>query len=327
LGFVSDFGFRYSNFPHFDEKCGLEGDAMKRFNAVKLFKEPLVHFLLLGAVLFTVHAWLNRDRLTEDNARPVRITAQEIEWLKQIWTRQWQRPPTDDELKGLVAEYLKEELLSREARALQLDQNDTIVRRRLAQKMEFLLQDTTRIVEPTETELRRIYEAHPERFQTSALVSFTHIYFNRDQRGESAAADASQALQELSKPGAPASAPELGDRFLLEYDVVGQDEQAVANLFGREFAQTVFTLEPGQWQGPVESGYGLHLVRVAERQGPRLRAFDEVRQQVLEDWHRDRQKTVDEQYFAGLLKKYEIVVDDGIKPLVGPLVVASEAKW
>jgi hypothetical protein len=300
---------------------------MKLFNAVNLFKEPLVHFLLLGALLFAAHAWLNRDRPTGDHARLVRITAQEIEWLKQTWTRQWQRPPTDDELKGLVADYLKEELLSREARALQLDENDTVVRRRLAQKMEFLLQDTARIAEPTEVELRRIYETHPERFQTSALVSFTHIYFNRDRRGESAAADASQVLQELSKPGAPASAPELGDHFLLEYDVAGQDEQAVANLFGREFAQKVFALEPGKWQGPVESGYGLHLVRVTERQKPRLRAFAEVRQQVLEDWHRDRQKAADEQYFASLLKKYEIVVDDGVKPLVGSLVVAREAKW
>lgn len=293
---------------------------------MKFLKEPLLHFLVAGSVLFAAYGWLNRgaDGETDHAARTVRITANEVEWLKQTWARQWQRPPSEDELKGLVADYLKEELLAREARALKLDENDTVVRRRLAQKMQFMVQDTAQLAEPDEAALRRVYDAHRERFQSPARITFTHVYFNRERRGARAEADARAALQKLSRTGAAASASDLGDRFLSQYEFGEADEQAVASVLGAEFARRVFALDIGTWQGPIESGYGLHLVRVAHRQPAQPREFGAVRDEVLALWRRQREEEGREQYFAALLKKYDVVVDESIKPLLGPLALARE---
>lgn len=285
----------------------------------RIFKEPLVHFLLLGALLFAAYGWLNRGASDagRNAAPPVRITASEVTWLQETWARQWQRKPTPEELRGLVTEFLKEELLAREARAMGLDQDDIIVRRRLAQKMEFLVQDTSRLAEPTEDDLRRFFAANTERFRTPARLSFTHLYFSPDRRKD-ATADAEKTLAELADGKGQAS-EELGDRLLLDTEFHDADEQTVAGLFGKEFARAVFALQSGGWQGPIESGYGLHLVRVSEAKPATGREFAEVKAKVLERWREQRLGEDNEKYFAGLLAKYEVVVDDTLKPLVGPL--------
>ena len=288
----------------------------------RLLKEPLLHFLVLGALLFAVYSRLNRSLpYNKSTAGTVRITGNEIAWLKETWSRQWQREPTRDELRGLVTDFLKEELLAREARALGLDQNDTIVRRRLAQKLEFLVQDTSRLAEPTEEDLRRFYEANPERFQTDARISFTHVFFSREKR-TNAATEAKAALSDLSRGANPA---DFGDRLLVDSEVVDADMQSVAGQFGREFAEAVFTLNPGAWNGPIESGYGLHLVRVSEVKPANRREFSQVKTQVLERWREQRQREDNEKYFASLLKKYDVVVDENLKPLIGPLDESNAA--
>lgn len=280
-------------------------------------KEPLVHFLFAGALLFAAYGWLNRDK--GDNATGelvVRVTAAQVEWLKESWARQWRRPPSEEELKGLVAAYLKEELLAREAQELGLEENDTVVRRRLAQKLEFLVQDTARLAEPTEEDLRRFYEAYPERFQTDARISFTQVFFSRERR-QDATADARAALAELSR--ADAVPENVGDRLLIEAEFHQVDKLTVASQFGRDFAAAVMALEPGAWTGPLESGYGLHLVRVSGLTPTTRREFAKVKAQVLERWREEREREAHAQYFAGLLKKYDVVVDESVRPLVGPL--------
>jgi len=268
-------------------------------------KEPLLHFIVLGGLLFATYDWLSGGGVEE--ARVVRMTSAEVTWLRETWARQWQRAPSEEELRGLVADYLKEELLAREAKEMGLDENDTIVRRRLAQKMEFLVQDTTRLAEPGDEELRRLYESRRDRYQAPARISFGQIYFKTKESAE-------QGLGQLS--ARPAG--ELGDQTMLERDYVGVDEQAVASLFGNGFAQTVFSLEPGQWQGPLGSGYGFHLVKISERVDPKPRTFEEVRSNVLEEWHRVQQTKVNEQFLAALVKKYDVVVDESVRPLIGP---------
>ena len=294
----------------------------------RVFKEPLVHFLALGALLFGIYAWLSRGTLrqTASGTETVRITANEISWLKETWARQWQRDPTREELRRLVTEFLKEELLAREARAMGLDQDDLIVRRRLAQKLEFLVQDTSRLAEPTDDDLRRFYAANPEHLETGARVSFTHIYFGREKRTD-AAGDARKALADLSGGAGKVMPAELGDRLLIDSDMIDADEQTVAGMFGKEFAHAVFALQPGAWHGPFESDYGLHLVRVSDAKPARPREFADVRTQVLERWRAQRQREDDERYFAGLLKKYDVVVDKGLEPLVGPLNGPITAQW
>lgn len=289
----------------------------------RLAREPLAHFLIAGGVLFFAYAWLNHgaDDAPGSAARTVRITTNEVEWLKQTWTRQWQRAPSEDELKGLVAGYLKEELLAREARALKLDENDTIVRRRLAQKMEFMVQDTVQLAEPDEAELRRFYGANRDRFQSPARISFTHVYFSRDRRGARAEADARAALQQLSAGRARVDA--LGDRFLAEYEFVDADEQVVSSVLGQAFARRVFTLDTGKWQGPVESGYGLHIVYVGKKQSAQPREFAAIKSEVLNLWRQQQEEKTREEYFAALLNKYDVVVDESVKPLIGPLAAVK----
>ena len=288
-----------------------------------LLREPLLHFLLAGGLLFAAYAWLNRaaDGSEGSAARTVRITASEVDWLRASWSRQWRRAPDENELKGIVQAHLREELLAREARALKLDENDTVVRRRLAQKMEFVVQDTAQLGEPDEAELRRLYDAQRERFLSPARISFSHIYFSRERRGARAEADARAALQRLAQGAAAAADPaQLGDRFLAEYDFVDADAQAVAGVLGPAFARHVFALDAGAWQGPLESGYGLHLVRISDKQMSRARDFAEARGEVLTLWRRQREQALREEYFAALLARYDVVADESIRSLVAPLL-------
>lgn len=246
--------------------------------------------------------------MDDGSTRVVRISEAEVAWLKETWTRQWQRPPTETELGGLVTYYLKESLLALEAKELGLDENDTIIRRRLAQKMEFLVQDTARIGEPGEDVLRQFHDARRDQYRSSARISFTQVFF----RTEGAAR---RALDELSTR----SASDLGDPSMLERNFLRADEQTVASVLGPEAAAKIFTLAPGQWHGPLASTYGFHLVQISEVQAGEERPLDQVREQVLEDWHREQQAKATEQFFASLLKKYNVVVDEDLQPLVRSL--------
>jgi len=280
--------------------------------------EPLVHFLVLGALLFGVNAWLHHGESGswDNGADPVRITAQEIAFLTQTWERLQQREPTREELHALVAGYLKEELLGREARALGLEQNDPIIRRRLAQKVEFIVNDTSRLAVPTDEDLRRFYEANIESFQTPARVSFTHVFFDPETRRD-AATDAKAALAALSSGAADSR--DLGDPFPIDVEVRDGIMQTVAEQFGDAFATAVFALKPGAWHGPIASSFGLHLVRVTEAKPVRQPEFSEVEPQVRERWRDEHQREANEQHYASLLKKYGVVVDESVKPLIGPL--------
>ena len=277
---------------------------------MRLAREPLLHFLIAGSLLFAAYGWLNRE--SADEPRTVRISVAEVNWLKETWARQWQRPPTEEELRGMVTDYLKETLLAREAAEIGLDENDTVIRRRLAQKMEFLVQDTARLAEPVEGVLRRFYSANQARYQAPARVSFSQVFF-RNQ------ADAQKGLAQL----AARSPDELGDPSMLERDHAEADAQAVTSQFGDAFNREVFGLDAGPWHGPVASAYGFHLVRVSARQDAQPLPYEAVRAQVLEDWQREEQTQAGKRFFAELQKKYDVVVDDSVKPLVGPLAGAA----
>jgi hypothetical protein len=283
---------------------------------MRWLREPLLHFALGGALLFAAYALLDRPAPASD--AQVRIGAGEMKWLATTWQRQWGREPTPGELRVLVSNLVKEDLLAREAREMRLDQNDTIVRRRLAQKLEFVLQDTARLVEPSAQELRRFYEATPDAFLTAPRVSFTQIYFRSERRSAAAA-----ALPKLVG-AAPAEAARLGDRLQVDAEFRDAEPQAVAAAFGPDFARAVFKLPPGDWHGPLESGYGVHLVRVAAAQPAQRRDFEEVRPLVLERWREQQQRVAEARFFERLMAKYEVLIDDNVKAAIGePLDLAA----
>jgi parvulin-like peptidyl-prolyl isomerase len=212
-----------------------------------------------------------------------------------------------------VADYLREELLARQARELGLDEGDAIVRRRLAQKMQFLVDDVVRLQEPTEQELRRVFDDDPSRFQLPSRLSLAHVFFNNDAR---AAARASEAVEKLRSPASTADFAALGDRSLLEPEFHDLDEQGVAAVFGPAFARAAFALPAGQWRGPIESGYGLHLVQVTARRQAPAQGFAEARAEVLQEWRRQKEKAAQGQVLARLVKKYGVTADQAVKPVV-----------
>lgn len=286
-----------------------------------LIKEPLLHFAVGGAALFVAYGWLNNDTAVSDRSE-IRIDDGHLRWITETWSSQWQRQPAKDELDGLVAELVKEEMLAREARALGLDEDDTIIRRRLAQKMAFLIEGTARLAEPTDDDLRQFYDARPDTFRREAEISFVHAFFSRSKRAD-AAADARRVLAGSAESG-DTEIINQADQSLLASKFDDSTESGIAAQFGTAFAGAVAALPPGEWNGPIESAYGQHLVRVFETAPAAVKSFAEARPEVLDEWREQQRRAYEARYFAELLKKYDIVTDPGVGPIAGLLAQHAE---
>ena len=209
--------------------------------AGKFAREPLIHFLALGALLFVLHTVVNNSRAPEKDNRIV-ISDTKVEWLQSMWSKKWRRMPTEQELKNLVESYVREEILYREALTMGLDGNDTIIRRRLAQKMEFLAKDIGQMIKPTENEIREFFDANIEHYREPELISFSHVYFNQDHR-TNADKDSRMVLVSLQEnKTSPSAALTSGDRFMLHYDYPQKNHVEIMKLFGKSFADTIFKM-------------------------------------------------------------------------------------
>ncbi len=282
-----------------------------------LVREPLLHFMLAGAIVFGVHAWLNPTARSDAIPGPIRIGEGEARWLRETFASQWRRDPNPDEMSGLLATFLDEELLAREARTLGLDQHDTVVRRRLAQKLGFLVEDTARLVEPGDDQLRRFYTDHAERYRTPPRISFRHVFFSPERRHE-AAADAGAALAMLSSVGPDArrsAGDRIGDSPIIDDAFTDIDPQGLSSLFGPDFATSVFALPLDIWSGPVRSAYGTHLVLISDRKPGQMRPFEEVRDTVAGAWFAARQSMLRAEYLGTLRAKYGVVWDVNVRPV------------
>jgi hypothetical protein len=271
-------------------------------------REPLVHFLGIGALVFVLYGLVS-GRSPPTASDRIEVTRGQIQRLEDAWAQQWRRPPTPAELQRLIDDHIRQEVLYREALALGLDADDMIIRRRLAQKMEFLAEDLVTQLEPSDEVLQAYFRVNTELFRVPARTSFTHIYFSIDSRGSNATEDAELALLELHDSSAE-RAPERGDRFMLEYDYASLSEEQVARLFGTGFAEKLFELPPGQWAGPVESGYGIHVVRVSDRLESRLPPFEDVRDRVRIEYFNDLRQQTNEEVYELLRDRYEILVEE-----------------
>ena len=283
----------------------LDSPPLQRFA-----REPLLHFLLLGALVYGLY-WAVQDPFSDPEGNRITVTSGEIAWLTTAWEKRWGRPPTGAERDGLVREYVRETVMYREALAMGLDRDDTIVRRRLAQKLEFLVQDLLQIPEPSDEQLLLHRQSQSDRYTRPALVTFTHVFVDPDRRGASAATDAEALLAKLRTASDPdAAAANVGDPFLLQRYYPERDTSEISKLFGREFATQVDALEPGSWHGPVLSGYGLHLVFVHAREEAVELPLEEVRDRIVSDWRDDERRRLNEDYYARLVERYEITIED-----------------
>jgi hypothetical protein len=283
---------------------------MKKIKAI--VKEPLLYFFLLGAVVFGIHALLDKDsKEREDNRYQVEVTSSDIEWLRNRWNKLMGREPTAEELQGLIDSMIREEILYREALAMGLDEKDTVVRRRLAQKMEFLFKDLADMAQPSNDELREYFLANKERYSLPGRVSFSHVFFSSDKRAEETQSDAQAAVEEFQSQGIKAEeTASYGDQFMLElsYEQLSLDQ--VSRIFGGEFAEGVYGLKPDEWGGPVRSSYGWHVVFIHERIESSMPSFDEVKGKVEIDLISERRSKVNQQAYNEISSRYTVLIED-----------------
>lgn len=277
---------------------------------MKWLKEPLLQFVLFGAALMLVYSFAS-EAFASDESKQVTMGADEIEFLAGYWERQWQRPPTETELRGLVDARIREEVLYRSAQSMGLDQNDVVVRRRMVQKMELLSQDLATLTDPPEEDLKAYFQENREDYRVPPRVSFRHIYFNLDSRGIAGADSAARSLLERLRATDPdeVDIATLGDRFMLAAEYRLRTPGELQQAFGSRFAELVSELEPG-WHGPIGSGYGTHLVGVTERVESGIPEFAVVRERVLADYERTRRDRANELLFEGLSADYSIEIDE-----------------
>ena len=273
----------------------------------KFLREPLVHFIALGALVFLLfHFNANRDAPQDGK---IVVTPGKVEQLVTGFSRTWHRPPTQQELDGLFDDYIREEVLYREALAMGLDRDDTIVRRRMRQKLEFLTEEASAAAPPTDQDLQTWLDQHPEKFRVEPAMAFAQVYFNASRGGETAFAAASNVLAKLNRAGKGTAAAEFGDTTMLPLELSLSRVDEIARIFGDDFARQVSQLEPGRWAGPMQSGYGWHLVYVSERTVERSRPLAEVREAVQREWLAARRNEMVDLTYSKLREKYVVVVE------------------
>ncbi len=271
-------------------------------------REPLVHFLVLGLLLFAGYAALHRDDAAPPEAQRIDLTVGDLRQLEAGFAARWRRLPTPDEMVGMVEGRVREEIMYREALALGLDKDDAIVKRRMAQKMEFLAEDSAAATEPGRDQLQAWFGKNAQRFASPPQLSFRQIYFSPDRRGERARVDAAAVQQQLAGLPADASAPRQGDAFMFRDGLADQSPDQVAKNFGPGFARALFALPTGSWQGPIESGYGWHVVLVSASSPGRVPSFEEVEPEVAAAWKEEQRTEALRQAYDKLRAKYEVAL-------------------
>ena len=266
----------------------------------------MLHFLVLGAALFGLFSVI--DKKDVEAPTKVVISTSRVATLADGFARTWRRPPTEQELQGLVDDYIRDEIFYREGRAAGLDRDDFVIRRRVRQKMEFLAEDMA-AAEPSDEELAAYLASNPDRFRTEDRLTFHHVFLSATRRGSALDGDAKQIAETLVRASAPADTATIGDPFLLGAEFREMSQSDVARTFGEGFAKQLSAAEPGRWQGPIASSFGVHLVFVDERTRGNLPPLDTVREAVQREWLNARRIEAEQKLYRTLRDRYQIVVE------------------
>ena len=283
----------------------------------KFFAEPLVHFLFLGLVLFGGYRLLSPKAVSEQK---ITVTEGTVAMLSQRYASVWQRPPTQTDLMALVDNYVKDEILYREGVKMGLDRNDEVIQRRVLQKLEVLSEELSSFSPPADAELADYLNKHAERYAKLPVVTYQQVFLDPARHGAKLEEDFSAALSKLNAGDDPVH---LGDPSLLpaKADAVPVDQ--LGRQFGEEFAQAVVKLPIGSWQGPVKSGFGIHLVRVEARVDGEPAKLADVRAEVERDWEYERRTQASEAFYESLRKDYDVVIE---VPLSGASPITMQEK-
>lgn len=272
----------------------------------KLSREPLVHFIILGALLFAGHMLWQRHVSKADYT--ITVTAEEMERQALIFAGENRRQPTDEDLKALLFSHVEEQALMREAERLGLGEDDTIIRRRLAQKMRFIIEDVDAPDLPAEPELKTWFEANINQFISAETYSFSHIYLSPEQHGDNLSAKATEILSLVKQPSQDWKS--LGDPFMMKREFKNLTKIDTKRLFGSNFSKSLRELKGNIWLGPIESAFGIHLVRLDNFTPSITPNFDDVRRQVETAWQEEAQRSANQARLKQLIQKYKVDVQD-----------------
>jgi peptidyl-prolyl cis-trans isomerase C len=272
-------------------------------------REPLLHFLLLGVVLFAAYAYMQRGRGGVESSKQIALSLDDLRTMDTYFVSQWHRQPTPAEFQAMVEDKVREEVLYREALAMGLDKDDTIVKRRMAQKMQFLAEDVATAHEPSTAELKAWFEKNSNKFALPGRYSFRHLYFSPDKRGKNAQDDAAKALARIAgQPEDSKLAVSLADPFMFQDYYGDRAPEALAKEFGPQFVVALEKLKPGSWQGPIESGYGWHLVYIDTVIPGRIPAFEEMEPDVKTAWLGEQKQQAWQKAYQQMRAKYAVLL-------------------
>ena len=277
---------------------------------MKLLREPLLHFMFIGAVIYLLYS-VFAEPLPEGDDKTIVVSAGEIEWMHAAWRKRWNRPPTPEEFDGLIQQYVRETVLYREALTMGLNQHDQVIRRRLAQKLEFLASDLVALTPPTREELQAYFGKHRDRYREPVRYTFTQVFIDPDKRGDTTLDHAAAVKAKLvAMDDATGNPGTLGDDSMLQNHYPGKDSLEIQKLFGSGFTESLMELSAGKWHGPILSGYGTHLVYVHSINEPPAPVFAEVQERVVQDWKTEKGEELNEQFYASLRDQYTIVIEE-----------------
>jgi len=280
----------------------------------RLLRHPATHIIALGLLLFILRTIIFAGDEAPDNV--IRITEGQVEEMVAKWSMTFARQPTDKELTSIIGDHIREEVYYREAKKLGLDEDDIVIRRRLAEKMDFLSRDLASLAQPTEQEIADFYEKNRQSYRVPPEVNFSHVFFNIDTHGLLEARDLAVSLRDRinANPVPVEQAYEMGDVSVLRPHYKNCTPPDVEGLFGGQgLVDFLFLSEPGIWHGPVTSGYGLHLIYVHDRMDSWIPDLEEIKAQVLQDLMADIRRQTNDVFFASLRGNYEIEADETLR--------------
>lgn len=270
----------------------------------KVLKEPLFHFLLMGIGLFIIYGIVSNDQANEET---IVINDFDVDNIIASWEMQWKRLPTDDELKSLILQNIKQEIFYQEALKMNLDHNDEIIKRRLSQKMQFLSNDIASLNEPNEEEIKAFYKKNLNAYMSPNSYEMYQIISSPDYH-ENPKNEAENLLQSIAQQG-PKMAENFGDNMPFPFYFEAVDDNELNRQFGLNFTQELDKVNTNQWTGPVRSGFGYHLVFIADKKVPAPIPLKEIKDEVLRDLEYENQRKMNEMIFEEFRKNYYIEYD------------------
>ncbi len=273
-------------------------------------REPLLHFLIIGALVFLAFELSQGDSIVEEDH--IRIDAGTMAQLQAQFNRTRLRQPTDDELSKLIDNYIRDEVYYREARSMGLDQNDTVVRKRMYQKLDFLLEELTEEETPNDKVLAQFIDSHSSRFREEPHLSFIQVFFNLGKNPELTKSYARKTLVRLNKGAAPESE---GDPTFEQQTYQGVTPSEIKRVFGSAFSQQLNTLEPSEWVGPITSVYGIHLVKIINKKEGGMPPFSDIRQRAIREYKAERRQDLRETAYKKMRERYTITIDSAGKTI------------